>query len=66
MTLKETVNKYANKEMDAISLIRILSGAFNPDHAISILVIICQVTRVEQGDLDIEDFKAMYGIGETK
>jgi len=66
MTLKEAINKYANKEMDAISLIRILSGVFNPDHAISMLVLICQITRIEQGDLDIEDFKAMYGFGETK
>jgi hypothetical protein len=33
---------------------------FNPDHAVDILTIICQITRIEQGDLDKETFKSMY------
>ena len=60
MSLKEFLIKYVNGEIDAISAIRSLSGAFNPDHATDILVIVCQITRIEQGDLTKEDFKNIW------
>jgi len=55
--MKELIEEYINGEMDAIVLIRTLSGAFNPDHAVDILATICMVTRVELGDLDKKTLK---------
>jgi len=57
--MKELVEQYINDEVDAIYLIRALSGAFNPDHAVDLLAIICMITRVEHGDLDKETFKSI-------
>jgi hypothetical protein len=62
MTLKEELLRYCNKEKDAISLIRGLSGMFNPDHAVDLLMIICCITRIEQGDLDVETFKKLFDL----
>jgi hypothetical protein len=60
MTLKDLLEKYLNGQMTAIHLIRVLSGMFNPDHAINILALICQITRIEEGDLDKETFREIW------
>lgn len=60
--MKELLLKYINGETDAISVIRTLSGMFNPDYAVDILAIICSITRVEQGDMDKETFKSVFGL----
>lgn len=60
MTLADLLIEYADKKRDAISVIRTLSGMFNPDHAINILTIVNQITRVEQGDMDREMFKKLW------
>ena len=61
--MKELLLKYLNGEISAIKTIRTLSGAFNPDHAVSILAIICSITRVEEGDMDKETFKEVFRLG---
>lgn len=58
--MNELLEKYLQGDMSAISLIRALSGVFNPEFATDILVLICQITRVEQGDLSKEVFRSMY------
>lgn len=60
--MKELLEKYLNKEITAIHTIRTLSGIVNPDYAIDILVIVCQITRMEEGDLDADTFRAMLGL----
>lgn len=68
MTLKDVLTQYLNDIESAdhakatIQLVRDLSGAFNPDHAVDILALINQVTRLQQGDLDVETFKEVWGI----
>lgn len=68
MTIKEVLKKFvddiegADHAKATIELIRQLSGAFNPDHAVDILALINQVTRLQQGDLDVETFKSVWGI----
>lgn len=61
--MKELLLQYLNGETSAIKTIRTLSGIFNPDHAVSILAIICSITRVEEGDMDKETFKEVFGLG---
>jgi hypothetical protein len=58
--MRELLNNYLAGKINAIETIRTLSGMFNPDHAIAILSIICNITRIEQGDLDKETFKELY------
>ena len=65
MTLQDLMLKYLNKEMDAISLIRMLSGMFDPKNAVSLLSIICSITRLEQGDMDVDTFKTVFGLNEV-
>lgn len=60
--MKQLLLDYANKKIDAITTIRTLSGMFHPEHAVDILSIICQITRVEQNDLDRETFKSIFGL----
>lgn len=60
--MKELLNNYVDQKTDAITVIRALSGMFNPDYAIDILTIICAITRVEQGDMGRETFKAVFKI----
>lgn len=60
MTLKDAVYRYFDGEVDAIQLIRDLSGMFNPDHAVTLLSLICTITRHEQGDIDTETFKKVW------
>lgn len=60
--MKELLEQYLNKEITAIHTIRTLSGIVDPNYAIDILVIICQITRMEEGDLDAETFKKMLGM----
>jgi hypothetical protein len=62
MSIKEAISKYLNKSMTSTELIRMLSGMFNPDIAVDLLVVINQVCRHEQGDLDTETFKSLYEI----
>jgi hypothetical protein len=64
--MKELLNQYFNKELDAITLIRTLSGMFNPDKAVSLLTLICTITRHEQGDIDTDTFKAIWHLGKEE
>lgn len=59
------MNNYLEGKTDAITVIRTLSGIFNPEQAINILVLICAITRIEQGDLDKDTFRETY-LGESK
>lgn len=63
MSLKEIMRQYFMGELDAISVIRMLSGMFNPDHAQTLLSLICTITRHEQGDIDTETFNAVWKFG---
>ena len=56
MTMKEMMFKYFTGELDPIQMIRNLSGMFDPKHAVSLLTLICTITRHEQGDIDTETF----------
>lgn len=60
MTIADLAKSYLKGETTAINFIRTLSGMFNPDHAISILTIICAITRIEEGDLDKDTFWKVY------
>lgn len=60
MTLKDLLTEYADGKTDAISAIRTLSGMFDPKHAVSLLTVICAITRHEQGDLDHETFRKVW------
>ena len=60
MTLADICNEYLEGKRTAINTIRTMSGMFNPDHAVGLLTIICQITRMEEGDLDKETFKELY------
>lgn len=68
MTIQDRLAQHLNDIEEAdhaqatIQLIREISGAFNPDHAVDLLALINQVTRLQQGDLDIETFKAVWDI----
>jgi len=55
--VKDLLVSYLDGRNDAISVIRTMSGMFNPDNAVNILSVICMITRVEQGDLDKETFR---------
>lgn len=57
MKISELCDTYLEGEITAIGLIRSMSGAFNPDHAVALLTLICAVTRVEDGDLDKDTFR---------
>lgn len=59
MSIRELLEEYLSKKIDAIQAIRDLTGMFNPDYALDILVIVNQITRIEQGDLDPETFRSM-------
>jgi len=50
--MKEEITQYLDGDITAIDLIRTLSGGFDPRDAVSVLVMICAICRVEQGDLD--------------
>ncbi len=60
MSKRELIENYLKGETDAISVIRILSGIFDPKYADGILVLICAITRIEQGDLDKETFRSIW------
>lgn len=62
--MKELINDYIEKKISAISAIRTLSGMFNPDHAVTILSLICSIARVEEGDLELETFKKIWKVDE--
>lgn len=60
MKLIELCEQYLNGDITALSLIRTVSGAFPPKMAVDLLVLICAITRVEDGDLDKETFQSIY------
>jgi len=60
--MKKLLTKYFDKEIDAIQIIRSLSGMFDPQHAVTLLSLICTITRHEQGDIDTETFKKVWKI----
>jgi hypothetical protein len=60
MTLAQLLDDYVDGKQNAIHTIRTLSGMFDPQHAITLLTLICAITRVEEGDLDKETFKEIY------
>ena len=65
MTILELVEEYLDGKKDAISVIRTISGMFNPDIAVNLLALICAITRVEQGDLDKETMRSVWLKKET-
>ena len=58
--MKELIESYIEGKIDAISVIRQITGVFNPNYAIHILSLVCSITRVEQGDLDKETFRSIW------
>lgn len=60
MTIVDGCESYLNGEISAISLIRTLSGIFRPEYSSDLLVMICAITRVEEGDLTKDDFRSIY------
>lgn len=62
--MKELLDSYITKKVSAISTIRRLSGMFRPEQAVTALTLICSITRVEEGDLDIETFKKIWKVNE--
>ena len=65
MTLQDILRKYFMKDMDAISTIRLLSGMFDPKNAVTLLTLICTITRHEQGDIDTETFCKVWKVNLT-
>jgi len=63
MKMKELMRQYFMGEMDAISLIRMLSGMFDPKNATHLLTLICTIARHEQGDIDTETFNEVWELG---
>lgn len=68
MTLKERLSQHmediegADHAKKTVELIREISGMFNPDHAVDLLALINQLTRLQLGDLDVETFKKVWGL----
>lgn len=60
MTIKETLEEYLEGKRTAVSVIRVLSGAFNPDAGVSLLALICAITQVEEGDLEKDLFRQLW------
>ena len=63
MTVKEIMRQYFMGEMDAISVIRLFSGMFDPKNASHLLSLICTITRHEQGDIDTNTFNDVWKFG---
>jgi len=61
--MKEIMRQYFMGDIDAISVIRMLSGMFDPKSAVSLLTLICTITRHEQGDIDTETFNEVWKFG---
>jgi len=53
--------KYIEGKTDAITTIRALSGIVQSDTAVDVLAVICMITRVEQGDLEMDLFAELIG-----
>ena len=56
MSIRELLEEYIEGSRDGIDVIRMMTGAFNEKSMMSILVLVNQVTRCEQGDLSKEVF----------
>jgi len=65
MTLADKLNLYFDGKIDAISLIRQLSGMFDPKKASELLTLICSITRHVQNDLDEETFRYVWKLPTT-
>lgn len=62
MSIKEALLKYLNKEISALELIQLITGAFNPDQAVDLLALVNQISRHANGDLDTATFKSLWGL----
>ncbi len=60
--MKELIYKYVAKKVEATTLIRALSGAFDPEQAINNLTIINLVCRHDHGDIDTNTFLDVLGM----
>lgn len=60
MSILDLLNEYLEGKTNAIGTIRRLSGMFNPDHAVTLLTLICAITRVEEGDLEKDMFRDLW------
>ena len=63
MNIKDLMKQYFTGDLDAISLIRMLSGMFDPSKATTLLTLICTITRHEQGDITTETFNSVWNFG---
>jgi len=63
--MKKLLLDVADGRTTAVRAIREISGAFNPDHAVELLAIICAITRLVEGDMTTEDFKSIFKLEET-
>lgn len=62
MSVVDLLKEYFDKKVTATEIVRRLTNIVNPDMAVDILALINQICRHEQGDLDTETFKSVYGI----
>lgn len=62
MTIKDKFQQFANKEITAVQLIRDMTCIVNLEHAVDVIALINQVTRVELGDLEMDLFKEMHDL----
>lgn len=60
MSLKVLLQDYLDGKVTAIHVIRRLSGMFDPAHAVTLLSLICAITRIEEGDLDKDTFRSIW------
>jgi Ca2+-binding EF-hand superfamily protein len=60
MNIISKCNDYLDGKITSNDLIRSLSGAFDPNHAVTLLALINGVTRVEDGDMDKDMFRSIY------
>ena len=62
MTLIELLKKFADGETSAIDTIHQVSSMFNPAYAVDLLSVICQIARVEKGEMNMRTFKKVYSL----
>lgn len=66
MDIKAIFETYFKKQIDAITLIRTVSGIFEPKQAVNLLALINSICRLEQGDLDVKTFREIWKMGEKE
>lgn len=62
MTIVQALQEYASGKTTAIKLIRSMTGIVKAETAVDILALINQITRVEEGDMDMQIFKDIYNL----